>query len=30
MYNLKWDILDAYIADIYPDDYNTLTDAQWN
>ncbi|MBU4450197.1 MAG: serine protease, partial [Actinobacteria bacterium] len=26
----KWDILDAYIYDVYPDDYYNLTDAEWN
>ena len=28
----KWDILDAYVADTYPDEYNnnTLTVADWN
>ena len=28
----KWDILDMYIADTYPDEYNnnTLTEADWN
>jgi hypothetical protein len=28
--NMKWAILDAYIANVYPDDYNNLTDAEWN
>lgn len=28
--NMKWAILDAYIANVYPDDYNNLTDADWN
>jgi hypothetical protein len=28
--NLKWAILDAYIANVYPDDYGNLTDADWN
>lgn len=28
--NMKWAILDAYIATVYPDDYNNLTDADWN
>ncbi len=27
---LKWDILDQYIYDAYPDDYFNLTDAEWN
>ena len=26
----KWDILDSYISDTYPDEYNNLTDAEWN
>jgi hypothetical protein len=25
----KWDILDMYISDVYPDQYNNLTDADW-
>ncbi|MCL4415375.1 MAG: trypsin-like peptidase domain-containing protein [Actinobacteria bacterium] len=28
--NMKWAILDAYIANVYPDDYPNLTDADWN
>ncbi len=27
---MKWAILDAYIYNVYPDDYNNLTDAEWN
>jgi len=28
--NMKWAILDAYIFNVYPDDYYNLTDADWN
>ena len=28
--NMKWAILDAYIFNVYPDDYYNLTDANWN
>jgi S1-C subfamily serine protease len=27
---IKWAILDQYIAEAYPDDYGILTDEQWN
>lgn len=28
--DIKWAILDAYIYNTYPDDYNNLTDSDWN
>jgi len=28
--DIKWGILDAYIYDYYPDEYNDLTDGDWN
>ena len=28
--DLKWDILDQYMAQTYPDDYGQLSDSDWN